>query len=121
MLPVAVIRKWLATSPISHTVLARYTGIPYNSLEWIERKDTAVISPDRQRLLSKVIAQMENGQLVFERTGPRRSMVPRLVANPKPIVRYGVDFTARGPQLRKVDRPKAFKPIITFAALLTKR
>lgn len=119
MLPVAYIRKWLATSPISHTVLARYTGIPANSLEWIERKDTARVNPDRQRLLSKVIAQIENGQLVFDKVGARR--VPRIVANPKPIARYGVDFTTRGPQLRKVDRPKAFKPMVPFAALLTKR
>lgn len=128
MLSRAAIQAWLKSlvqrtkekrdGPTLHC-LGKYLGIPKDSLAFLSRADVGM-SKDRQRLLSKVIAQIENGQLTFERVATRKGLEKRavFVDNPKPRVRYGVDFKAGGPRLRFIDRPKPYKPMPSFKNVL---
>ncbi len=125
MLSVAQISGWLyslyggVSGPregITVNAVANYTGIPVNSLRWLSKDPKHNISLDRQRLLSKVIAQVENGQLVFEGVGSGKRAVIVTEA-PKPRVRYGVAIAGGAARLTFVDRPKAVRTLPAFKDL----
>lgn len=129
MLPVAYIRGWLrhyvhtgmAWRPrpgVTLAAIATHTGIVRNTLLWLALKETARMSPERQRLLSKTIAEIENGQIEFVMRGTRK--VARRVAEPKVIARYGFAFGGASPRLVALGRPAPFRPMPSFKdALLT--
>ncbi len=98
--------------------LGKHMGIDRNTMIWLGRKETARMSIHRQMHFSKVIAQIENGELTFEIQG--RTKVAMFHVKPKPIVRYGVSFGAKGPTLQARDRPAPYKPMPTFKDLLLK-
>lgn len=139
ILPKETIRAWLASlvkrgagkdcgqaarreGPTLNAI-ASHTGIPLDSLTWMYR-DAKKINHSRQMLLSKVIAQVENGQLTFRTVqrgygkGPLK--VGTFVEKPKPIVRYGFTLGATGPKLRAIDRPPAYAPMPSFKDVLLK-
>ncbi len=129
MLSRAFIRNWLEKLIQRHgshrrregcTIdsLANYLEIPSRSLVALARRDTATIGKDRQRLLSKVIAMVENGQLEFERQGRKKVGVIR--DHPKPICRYRVEFGSGRPILKMVGRPASFQAPPTFKSLSLK-
>lgn len=98
------------------SAIAKYTGIPRNSLTWIINKETARFSKERQILLSKVIGMIENGTLDFEVTGRGYAWkkVPVIREHPKPIARYKVKLEGGSPKLKPVERPPVFKPMPSF-------
>ncbi len=98
--------------------LAKHMGIKSNTLEWLARKDTARLSVHAQMHFSKVIAQIENGLLEFERQGQKKVAVLR--DKPRPLLRYKPVFGRQGPTLRMVDRPAPYRPMPTFKGLLGK-
>ncbi len=120
------IRKWLngiigskddkKSSRPTIWSLAKHMGIPKNTLEWLARKDTARLSIHAQMHFSKVIAQIENGLLEFERQGQKKVAVLR--DKPRPILRYKPVFGARGPSIQMVDRPAPYRPMPTFKGML---
>ena len=118
VLPKKEITKWLQANPSLERPVARYTGITRNTIVWMKEKpDTANISPARQRLLSRVIAMFDNGELVAQKVGTR----VELVVPPKPsrpIARYAVEFDPQGPRLRQLDRPKPLRRMPGFRDLL---
>lgn len=126
----AEIRKWLngcignsgaagkiSTRPTLWS-LAQHMGIPKNTLEWLARKDTARLSVHAQMHFSKVIAQIENGQLEFEIQGNKKVAVFR--DRPRPVTRYQPVFGAQGPRLQLVDRPAPYRGMPAFRGLLGK-
>lgn len=104
--------------------ITHYTGIPRNTLKWLAFKpETANISPARQRLLSKVIAMVENGQLDFRverlNTGwKNRVKRATLVENPRPRRSYQVSFQKGPPKLSIVGKPPPFIGIKSFKDVL---
>lgn len=101
--------------------IAAYTGIPNNTLIWLARKESSDLNRDRQRLLSKVIAQIENGLLDFERKGAGKAhnrKVAIIRDNPKVLQRYGVSFARGVARLTYIDRPRLFAPMPKFRDLL---
>lgn len=109
----AEIRNWLrqlivpgetkiSTRPTLDSV-GTYCGIPRNTMKWLALKDTANMSPERQRLLSKVIALVDNGLLEWEIRGQEKVAVLR--DKPRPRVRYGFSMQPGGPRLTYIDRP----------------
>ncbi len=70
LLTTAEIRKWLASllrrskqmrQGATLDMVHKHTGIPLNTLKWLARKDTAKLGMERRRMLSKLIAEYENG------------------------------------------------------------
>lgn len=92
--------------------IAKYCDIPKNDLIWYANKETSRMGLDRQRHLSKVIAQIENGQLDFEIQKNRKVAVLR--ESGKPRLRYTVDFSHQQPRLKMADRPPPFVPLPAF-------
>lgn len=129
MLPRYFIREWLASLIDRHGShahregctlysLASYLGVTRDSLRQLATRDTAGIGVDRQRLLSKIITLVENGNLVFETVDGKK--VGRLVDKPKPICRYRVEFGTGRPVVKLVGRPKEFVPPRSFKSLVLK-
>lgn len=98
--------------------LARYMQIPVDSLRALALRDTSCLSVNRQRYFSKVIAMIENGQLVFEKRG--KIKVGVIVDKAQPIRRYRVEFGTGHPVLKAVGRPAPFNPPPTFKSLTLK-
>ncbi len=125
------IRKWLASlikkvgwrgraqweDRLTLDKLAKQTGIPLNTLKWLVYKDTAKISLERQRVLSKIAAEYENGLVVYKGQKSKESIAV-VAENPRPILRYGFAFGPRGPTLKPVDRPKVQARMPTMKDLL---
>lgn len=103
-------------------VLGTYTGISHESLRRYANGDTERMAPARQRLLSKVLSQIENGQIAFRKRGLGRGRGTRSEAYvpeaPRPIARYGVKLGPGGPQLVTQDRPKPYQPVPSFKDVL---
>lgn len=125
----AFIRKWLLDLIDRHgkhrrregctiDALANYLQVPRDSLRSIALRDTAAIGVDRQRLLSKVIAMIENGQLEFELCDRKKIGVLR--ERPRPICRYRIEFGSGRPVIKPVVRPKEFHPPPDFRSLAFK-
>lgn len=96
-------------------VLATHTGISHESLRRYASGSTERMAPARQRLLSKVLSQIENGQLTFRAVcGTRHEVV--VPEAPRPIARYGFAIGPRGPRLVAQDRPKAYQPMPSMKA-----
>lgn len=128
VLPKDTIRRWLngliehgasghREGPTLHAI-AKHTGIPRNSLLYLALVPGSGMSNERQRLFSKLIAQIDNGQLVFERDPVTREKRAVFSLTPRPRVRYAVEFSADGPRLRLVDRPRAVRRMPTVKELL---
>lgn len=126
ILPRAFIRKWLLSLVDRHgshkkragctiDALARYLDISRKTLKAFAMRANARMGRDRQRLLSKTIAMIENGQLEFEVRGREKIGVIR--DNPKPICRYRVEFASGRPVVRFVARPKFVQPMPSFKSL----
>ena len=133
MLSVDFIKRWVAALRVpgqrgkarggaTMNSVARFMGIPKNSLVWIaHRPDTAVISLAMQRRYSKAIAMIENGQVEFVRgKGRGKPIVAVLVDKPRPIARYAVKLGKTGPTLEAAKRPAPFAAMPTFKDLLLK-
>lgn len=98
--------------------VARYTGIPKDTLKWLAGSPLACMNVDRQRYLSKVVAEIENGIVAFRRLG-RKKIAVRPEA-PKPIARYAVTIGKRGARLAAVDRPAPSRGMPSFRDALLK-
>lgn len=133
ILPKHEIRKWLASLVAKGTTgrlregptlqaIGNYLGISRNNMIWFGRKDNANMSMHLQMRFSKLIAQVENGQLEFviQKEGKVRKKVAVLRDKPRPRVRYQPVFTPAGPRLKTVDRPPPYRPMVTFKGLLGK-
>lgn len=94
---------------VTMNAVARYTGIPRNTLKWLAFKpETACCSPVRIAQLSRLIAEVENGLIDFAKpVGWGTAKVAIVPANPRPVMRYAVQFGPRGPSLKAVPRPPA--------------
>lgn len=97
--------------------LATHTGISHESLRRYASGATERMAPARQRLLSKVLSQIENGQISFRsvRGMKQEVIVPEA---PRPIARYGVKLGPGGPRLVTQDRPKPYQPVPSFKDVL---
>ncbi len=126
ILPVETINQWLldmikvgdgkhSRRPgVTIVALANYTGLSEFSLEMYAKRRRRM-PVHKQMFLSKILAMVENGQLVFEclkQTGTRK--VGRIVDDPRPRLRYKPEFTKDGPRLRATDRPPPIKMLPKF-------
>ena len=97
------------------TSVARYMGLPLVTLKtmayWPEK--VGYISLERQRLFSRVIAEIENGQVEFVRQG-RGATIIRKAERPRPIARYQVVLSKDGVRLQAKPRPAPFVPMPAF-------
>ena len=133
VLPIERIRAWCLSlvkrgdSTVSDRptmdAISRHTGIPRNTLKWLAFKDTSSLGRERQMLLSKVIAQIENGQLVFVTKKMNKKQGPGvkigvLVDKPKPVMRYQPKIGPNGVRLVMADRPKPFVGMRSFKDVL---
>lgn len=129
LIPKQQLRAWLKSLIKSGTyhkmtrpgltlnALATHTGIPLNSLKWLVHKETANISMERHRLLSKIMSDHENGILDFKSIHKTKK-VPVFVEKPKPRVKYKVSFGLKGVSLSPIDRPKVAARMPTMKDLL---
>lgn len=130
LLETAAIRKWLRSikggrnkagkirNGATLDSVQKMTGIPRNTLKWLTYKDTAMLGIERRRMLSKIIAQYENGTLDWEVRGKKKvAIVPE---KPKVRARYSFTFGATGPGLKAVDRPRLPGGMPTMKSLLGK-
>lgn len=119
-LTIAEIGRWLrsivkkggmqgsARAGVTMDAVARYTGIPRNTLKWLAFKpETAKCSPARTAQLSRLIAEVENGLLDFGKSGFGTAKPVIIPEKPRPVMRYAVQFGPRGPSLKAVPRPPA--------------
>lgn len=95
--------------------IAKYTGIPYDTLRTLSRNDNARMSAHRQMLLSKVIGLIENGYLVFHVEHGHK--VGKILDRPQAKTRAKITFTARGPRLELVSKPPIMQRLPQFTGL----
>lgn len=130
LLETAEIRTWLASllrpsklkrNGATLDMVSKYLEIPLNTLKWLARKDTARIGIERRRLLSKLIAEYENGTIDFRKSESNRAK-KEVVRPQRPRVRqrYAVTLGPRGPSLKAQDRPKLPGKMPTMLDLLGK-
>lgn len=135
LLETAAIREWLRSikggrdkagkirNGATLDSVQKMTGIPRNTLKWLTYKDTAMLGIERRRMLSKIIAQYENGTLdwkISEQGRGYRSKVAIVPDKPKVRARYSFTFGAKGPGLKAVDRPRLPGGMPTMKSLLGK-
>lgn len=90
--------------------IAEYMGITPGAIRWVMDKPRTHMSAERQRLFSRVIAEIENGLIVFEfvpRKGGKGGAAQKLARradNPKPIQRYRVHFDKDGVRMTPAAR-----------------
>lgn len=127
-LSVAYIRLWLSKLIVKGKVgrrngltlvsLAHHTAIPHATLCFLASdNEAAAMSFYRQMLLSKIISQVENGEVEFvpDPKDGRRSIVVK--AKKKPTVRYAAKVIGGQARLAYVDRPKPFRDMPAFKDL----
>lgn len=131
VLPKTYIREWLSRLVLKRTygrrkgnavtlfALWHHTGIPLETLKYFAKNDpSARMSIHRQMLLSKVISQIENGELDFVKsTQDARCMVAVKPEITKPKVRYAAQVINGQVRLAYVDRPKPFREMPKFRDL----
>ncbi len=105
---------------ITLSALANHTGVSMGSLNWIAYGG-AEMGIERQRMFSRLHAQIENGQLeaYYDPISFKKKLRP--VEKPKPVVRYAADFTGAAPKLKTVERVKPLDAMPAFGSLLTKK
>lgn len=125
------IGKWLASieqpgqlrktrNTVSLYSLANYMGTTRDELHW--RAHTPTMTTERQRLFSKIIAQIENGQLVVWKDPItwKKTLRPPEGA-PVPLApKYAADFSGPAPVLKAVPRVKPLAEMPQFGKLTKK-
>lgn len=99
--------------------LSVHTGISPNTLIMLATNENARMGFHRQMLLSKVISQVENGEIEFVRDPKdrRRSIAVKSSGKP-PKVKYAAQVIGGRVKLAYVDRPKPFRGMPSFRDLL---
>ncbi len=114
--------KWLRHPPIPRDTFSRHVGMPINVAQWLAFKpETAHMSPMRQRMISRAITEIENGDLVFVQTGGNklrpRGYLERAKKAARPIARFGVKVGERGAELVRHVPPPKITPMLGFPSL----